>query len=69
MEQDQHRLRIVEVKKGETWETSRFKDLNVNDTFRMFEPDDMTPVKVDRKTEFVVLQTPHIESGVWYVTF
>jgi hypothetical protein len=58
-------LRIVEVLRNEKWEVTQFKDLAIGDSFRMFEPDDMSPVTCDSKSEFIVTHLPFLENGIY----
>lgn len=47
------------------WVLTELQDLVIGDTFKMFEPDDMSPVVWQGRTEFIADAAPYNESGIW----
>lgn len=48
-------LRKVEVFRNNQWRRCRLNEVKSGEQFRMFEPDDMSPVVLDGKSEFIAL--------------
>ncbi len=67
-------LRKVEIFKDNSWVEIKFEDLEVGNKFRMFEPDDGSPVidkgkEFEAITEWIVTKGPYkrSEDGAWTV--
>jgi len=64
------KLRTVEILREDGWQKAEFTDIEPNDTFRMFEPDDGSPVTDSHgETEFFAISEVymHPEANVWTV--
>ena len=62
-------LRKVEVLKNDGWKEIQFIDLEIDDKFRMFEPDGSPVVGLGGITEWAVTRAPYrrTEDEVWTV--
>lgn len=62
-------LRKIEVLKEDVWTDCTMKDLQISDTFRMYEcPEHKELVTINDKTEFKVIQEPYLnEENIWAV--
>jgi len=56
--------RQVQRKWGSRWRNTEMKALKKGMIFRLFEPDG-TPVVYNEKTEFLVVEDPNFNNGVW----
>lgn len=60
-------VRIVYRLDENTWKLTTLQQLVVGDMFKMFEPDDMTPVTHHSKDIFMVTRSPELIGGIWGV--
>jgi hypothetical protein len=62
-------LRKVEVFRDKEWSEIQFKNLEVNDKFRMFDPDGTPVIGLGGVTEWAVTKGPYrrTEDEVWTV--
>ena len=64
------KLRIIEILDKNGWREAEFVEIQPNDTFRMFEPDDGSPVTDSHgETDFFAVSEVymHPEANVWTV--